>query len=94
MTKPQTLRNLKEGGYIGLHEIETIARQLFDGKITVSGVEGYIVTLAHFDDLPESAQSFIRKAVLASTVENILDVESVDDGEGFDPYWSSDDETG
>lgn len=75
--KPKTMLDLKIGGHVGVHEIEAIARAMFDGETVMAGPEGYVVTVARFEDLSDSTRSFIRKAVLAFTVENILDVESV-----------------
>lgn len=85
--KPNTLKDLLGGGHIAIHEVDTIARGLFDGKTTAAGPEGYIIIAVNFDDLPEHVRGFIRKAVLEFKVENVLDVDDADlsDLSNYDP---------
>ena len=71
--KPETLKDLLAGGHIVLGEVRNIAKSIFDGQMTAAGPEGYIITAARFDDLPDSCQQFIIKAVLEFKVTNVLD---------------------
>ena len=75
MTKPNTLLDLLGEGHIGLNEVTTIARALFNDATTMAGPEGYLVTGVNYDDLPDHVQGFIRKAILQFTVENVLDAD-------------------
>ena len=95
MSKSNTLLDLLKDRHIGLNEVNTIARALFNDATTMAGPEGYLVTGVNFDGLPEHVQGFIRKAILQFTVENVFDadpsepyevdrwlgVESIDDDE-------------
>lgn len=83
MSKPETLRDLLAGGHINLAEVRVIARSLFDGETTAAGPNGYIIKAVAYDDLPEHVQGFINKAILAFSVENVLDAGS-DNAEDFD----------
>lgn len=73
MTKPNTLKDLLAEGHISLSEVRVIARGMFDGETTAAGPEGYIITAANFDDLPDSARQFIVKGILEFKVKNVLD---------------------
>lgn len=84
MSKPETLRDLLAGGHIDLAEVRVIARSLFDGKTTAAGPEGYVITAVAYEDLPDHVQGFINKAILAFSVENVLDAGSDDDKEDSD----------
>ncbi len=77
--KPETLKDLLAGGHIVLGEVRNIAKSIFDGKMTAAGPEGYIITAAKFDDLPDSCQQFIIKAVLEFKVTNVFDAAEPDD---------------
>ena len=80
MSKPKTLIDLLVGQHIGLNEVNTIARAMFNDATTMAGPDGYLVTGVNFDDLPEHVRGFIRKAILQFTVENILDADArIDD---------------
>lgn len=73
MKKPNTMKDLMAGGYVGRNEVETIARALFNDATTMAGPEGYLVTGVNYDDLPPHVQGFIVKAILQFSVENVLD---------------------
>ena len=73
MSKPNTMLDLLSEDHIGLNEINTIARAMFNDATTMAGPEGYLVTGVNFDDLPEHVQGFIRKAILKFTIENVID---------------------
>lgn len=77
MNKPETLKDLMVGQYIGRNEIESIARTFFDGKTTAAGPEGYVITAVSYDDLPAHVQGFILKAILEFKIENVLDANDV-----------------
>ncbi len=79
MSKPNTMLDLLREGHIGLNEVRDIAREIFDGKTTGAGPEGYVVTACSYDDLPEHVRGFINKAVLAFAVENVLDAREPED---------------
>ncbi len=79
MNKPKTLQDLLIGQHIGLNEVNTIARALFNDATTMAGPEGYLVTGINFDDLPDHVRGFIRKAILQFTVKNVLDASEVED---------------
>lgn len=74
MSKPKTLHDLLIGQHIGLREVEDIARTVFDGKTTMAGPEGYLVTACRYDDLPKHIRQYVRKAFFYFTIENVLDV--------------------
>ena len=76
MTKPNILLDLLKDQHIGLTEVHTIARAVFNDQITMAGPEGYLVTGVNFDDLPEHVRGFITKAILQFTVENVIDANS------------------
>ncbi len=78
MNKPKTLQDLLIGQHIGLNEVNTIARALFNDATTMAGPEGYLVTGINFDDLPDHVRGFIRKAILQFTVKNVLDANESD----------------
>lgn len=73
MSKPSTMLDLLRDGHVGLNDVRTVAREIFDGKTTGAGPEGYVITACSYDDLPEHVQGFVNKAILAFTVENVLD---------------------
>lgn len=73
MAKPNTLKDLLTEGHITLGDVKKIARDIFDGETTGAGPEGYLLTAAKFDDLPNHVQGFIVKAILEFKVENVLD---------------------
>ena len=73
MSKPNTLQDLLIAGEITEGDIKKIARDIFDGVTDGPGPQGYIITAVHFDDLPDSCQQFVVKAIAMFTVENILD---------------------
>jgi len=83
MNKPETLRDLLGGGHISITEVDKIISNstLFDGVTTSAGPEGYVITAVAYNDLPEHVRGFIRKAVLAFTVENVLDASEDEDEE-------------
>lgn len=76
MSNPETLADLVRGGHASLGEVREIAKDIFDGKTSGAGPEGYVVTFPLFDDLPDHVQSFILKAFQFSKVENVLDYQS------------------
>ena len=84
MPKPQTLHDLWTAKHVSLHELEKIARDIFDGQTTMAGPEGYVVTACNFDDLSDSCKQFVVKAILAFPVENVLDAGINDEEEN--PY--------
>ena len=84
MPKPDTLKDLLAAGHISLGEVRAIAKSLFDGQTTGAGPDGYVITSANWDDLPESCRQFITKAILEFKVENVLDA-----GERVDPDHSN-----
>lgn len=91
MTKPNTLQDLHAQGLVTNRDLEYIARRFFMDikENTIIGVvEGYDVRPPNFDDLPDSCKQFIRKALLFSTVINILDT---DKPEEISPLESLDD---
>lgn len=92
MSKPKTMKDLVVGGFANLSEITTLARAIFNTEITMAGPEGYLVTGVNFDDLPDTCQQFIRKAILEFSVENILDVETTDQAEAEAPDPAEDEE--
>ena len=73
MGKPTNLKDLLRDGHITLGEVRKIARDIFDGETSAAGPEGYVVTAAKFDDLPDHVQGFIVKGILEFTVENVFD---------------------
>ena len=82
MSKPETLHDLHLDGQFSLRDADAIARTIFDGEnelVESESPEGYVVTACAYDDLPEHIQGFIRKAILAFTVENVLDAADADD---------------
>ncbi len=81
MTKPTNLKDMLAGGHISRGEVESIARSIFDGKTTMAGPEGYVITASSFDALPEHVRGFIVKAVLEFSVENVLDAVEDDESE-------------
>lgn len=80
MSKPIILKDLLREGHITLSEVRKIARDIFNGKTTAAGPEGYIITAAKFEDLPEHVQGFIVKGILEFKVENVLEAH-----EDFEP---------
>ena len=84
MSKPETLMDLLKEGHVGMNEVNTLARAIFNDTITMAGPEGYLVTGVNFDDLPDHVQGFIRKAILRFSVENILDAKEDDDDQKDD----------
>jgi len=74
MSKPETLHDLLVGQHISLHDIEDVARAVFDGKTTAAGPEGYIITACAYDNLPDHIKQYVRKAFFSFKVENVLDV--------------------
>lgn len=84
MSKPETLRDLLAGGHINLTEVRVIARSIFDGETTAAGPDGYIIKAVAYDDLPDHVQGFINKAILAFSVENVLDAGSDDEEDSDD----------
>lgn len=93
MAKPEILKDLIAGGFINLSEIKLIARTMFDGETTAAGPEGYVITAAKFDDLPDACQQFIVKAILEFSVENVLDAEAIDPAEDDEEVDDDDTET-
>ena len=95
MTKPTTLKDLLAGNHIDTTEIRKIARELFDGKTTGAGPDGYVVTSVAFDDLDDRLQQYVVKAILEFPVENVLDSHSDEDeneiDESDEPVRGSDD---
>ena len=82
MPKPNTLHDLLIDGQVSLHDIENIARTVFDGKTRNTGAlapEGYVLTACSYDDLPKHIQDFVRKAFSYFTVENVFDAGTDDD---------------
>ena len=73
MSKPKNLKDLLKDGHISLNEVRAIARNIFDGKTTAAGPEGYVIKAACLNDLPDHVQQFIVKAILEFSVENILE---------------------
>lgn len=71
--KPSNLKELLRDGHITLGEVRNIAKDIFNGETTAAGPEGYIITAAKLDDLPDHVQGFIIKGVLEFSVENVLD---------------------
>ena len=73
MSNPETLADLVRGGHASLGEVREIAKDIFDGKTSGAGPEGYVVTFPVFDDLPDHIQQFVIKAFQFSRVENVID---------------------
>lgn len=88
MSKPETVKDLFIGQHISLSDVEDLARAVFDGKTTAAGPEGYVVTAALYDDLPDHIRDFVRKAFMFFSVENVLDADEADD----EPDYSERDE--
>ncbi len=87
MTKPTNLFELRGAGVISDRDVGLIAAGIFDGVEAVSDIEGYVITLPKYEELPDACQQFIRKALMFSAVRNVLD--------GDDPLpssWTDDDE--
>ena len=73
MSKPEKLLDLMVAGEVTRGDVEKIARMIFNGVTQHNGPEGYTLTVANFDNLPEHVRGFIVKGVLESSIENILD---------------------
>ena len=73
MSKPETLKDLLAEGHISKSEIRAIAKTIFDGVTKGAGPEGYLITAAKFDDLPEGTKQHIVKAILEFKVENVFE---------------------
>jgi hypothetical protein len=73
MSKPEKLMDLLREGHISLGEVRKIASDIFDGETTAAGPEGYVITAAKWDELPDHVQGFIVKGILQFKVENVLD---------------------
>ena len=61
MSKPTNLKDLLVENHISLSEVRKIARNIFDGKTTAAGPEGYVITAVDFDKLPEHVRGFCRE---------------------------------
>jgi hypothetical protein len=85
MSKPKTIHDLLIGQHISLRDVEDIARNVFDGKTTSAGPEGYVITACSYDDLPNHIRDFVRKAFFFFAVENVLDANDGDLFDGDDP---------
>jgi hypothetical protein len=76
MTGPTNLKELARNGDFSRGNAKAIAREIFDGSVWPGSTpEGYVMTLAKFDDLTDDTQSFIIKAIFASTIVNVLDTD-------------------
>ena len=99
MSKPTKLQDLLINGHTSRGDVERIARRLFvDTNELIGVIDGYVINLPNFDDLPEHVQGFIVKAILFSTVENVLDHEAEDAGSHYalaqpiEDHYNDDDE--
>ncbi len=81
MTKPNNMQDLRNAGVVSDGDIGRIASGIFDGIESVYDIDGYIVTLPKYEELPDSCQQFIRKALMFSAVRNVLDNEEAFDEE-------------
>jgi hypothetical protein len=85
MSKPNTLHDLHLDGQFSLADADNIGRDIFDGNRAVpGGLDGYLVTTCDYDDLPDHVKGFVRKAILAFNVENILDAGKPEHGSDED----------
>ena len=74
MSKPNTLQELCAETLVTQGGMNKIAKSIFTGTTEIfGGVEVYVITLPDFDVIPDSCQQFIRKALMFSKVENVLD---------------------
>ena len=80
MPKPEKLIDLID--HNAMADARNIAKEVFNSYGTSYKIEGYHVNLPDFDSLAGHVQDFICKAVLQSTVTNILDQKESADVEG------------
>ncbi len=73
MTKLTNMQDLRAAGILSDHDVGRIAAGIFDGVEAVNDIEGYVLTLPKYEELPDSCQQFIRKALMFSAVRNVLD---------------------
>lgn len=73
MTKPNSVQDLHRAGVVSDGDVGRIASGIFDGIESVHDIDGYVVTLPKYEELPNSCQQFIRKALMFSAVRNVLD---------------------
>ena len=73
------VQDLMINGLVSRLDLIKIASTMFDGKTVSRDINGYTMTVASFDDLPDACQQFILKALAFSTVVNVLDDMPVED---------------
>ena len=75
MGKPKTLKDLMIAGEITNGMLDVLARDLFNDDHIFPTIDSlpYDIFTPIYDDLPEHVRGFIRKAILESTVKNILE---------------------
>jgi hypothetical protein len=76
MSKPETLLDLMKAGGCTMSEVRELANQMFNSSQEMK-LDGYYVTLPNYDTLAPHIQDFINKAVLRSTIENVLDAHEI-----------------
>ena len=82
MTKPSTIQDLLASGIVSNRDLDRMACRLFSsGREMTTIIDGYVIRMPDFVELPDACQQFIRKALVFSTVTNILDVEAVEEFE-------------
>ena len=78
MTKPNTVQDLMINGIVTLRDVDRMACRLFSsGREMTTIIDGYVVTMPDFVELPDHIQQFIRKAISTATVVNLLDRDAV-----------------
>ncbi len=74
MVGPRTLKELMQAGDLTMGEARRITKALIFNWVVPQDVIPYEVTLPEFDSLPDHVQQFLIKAVLESSIKNVLDV--------------------
>ena len=73
MSKPETIQDLRAAGLVSERDVDRIAFLIFSNThVMTAVVDGYVVTLPEFEELPSSCVQFIRKALGFSKVEDVL----------------------
>lgn len=74
MTKPNTVQDLLASGLVSQRDLDRMACRLFrTAREMTTIIDGYVVTMPDFVELPDTCKQFIRKALVFSTVTNILE---------------------
>ena len=74
MSKPNTIQQLYSSGDVTMRDVDRIASSIFEHTSQMHGIlEGYVVHMPDFDDLPDTCKQFIRKALMSAKVQNVLD---------------------